>query len=176
MKKNIIIYAVALILAVFCTSCSKNTEDVTPDGMKKASSDELAGYSFYVPQDWTVDMQTAATRAYCSKSDISSVSVMAWELEYTDSTVSDWWDVNVKELQQVFPDYSEESIDQTTLDGSQAVRYVYTASSGANKFKFMQTAAVKDGAVYVVTYSALEDVYDSHTEEVYTMLENFRFD
>ena len=164
MKKNIIIYAVALILAVFCTSCSKNTEDVTPDGLKKASSDELAGYSFYVP------------RAYCSKSDISSVSVMAWELEYTDSTVSDWWDVNVKELQQVFPDYSEESIDQTTLDGSQAVRYVYTASSGENKFKFMQTAAVKDGAVYVVTYSALEDVYDSHTEEVYTMLENFRFD
>ena len=175
--KKLIISVISLIMALFCVSCSdKQEESSVPDGMKLASSEEAASYALYVPEDWTVDMATAATRAHCSKSDASSVSAMAWELEHTDSKIEDWWDVNVEELKTVFADYNEEAVEQTTLDGRQAVKYVYTASLGENKFKFMQTAALNgSGAVYIITYTALEDVYDSHADEVYSILENFKF-
>lgn len=176
MKKILKLTAVivAILSALALVSCSSDGDDASPDGMKRASSD-TAPYVLYIPEDWITDMQTGMTSAHVSSSDSSNVSVTAWELEHTDDTVDTWWDVNIAELCSVFTDYTEVSSVETVLCGESAKQYVYTARLADTEYKYMQTAAVRDGSVYVITYTALPDVYDSHLDDVAKILSAFVF-
>ena len=160
-----------LLLALTClVSCAKKDEFSPPTGMKLAT-DEQATFHFYVPEAWTVDYSTAAAGAYYSLSDPSSVSVMAWELPNTDSTVDDWWELNVGEIEKVFSDVAVESAENATVDGVYAKKYTYTATLGEYAYRFQQVAAIKDGAVYLFTYTSLPENFDKHLEDVGQMLE-----
>lgn len=171
MKKVVVILS-ALLAAALLSSCSN--EKTAPEGMKKASG-EAAAYTFYIPEEWNIDLQTGATTAHFSAEDTSNISVMAWELESPDQTIDDWWEVNLADLETAFTDFKEESSETTTLDGAAAKKYIYTATLGSIEKKYMQTAAVNKGAVYVITYSASADVYDEHLNDVASMLEHFSF-
>ena len=83
----IIAFIFVLVAVIFTASCSKKEPDV-PKGMKLCSND-VVGFKFYVPEDWTLSMSTGAVGAYCSASDPSNVSVMAWNLP-SAMTVAEW--------------------------------------------------------------------------------------
>ncbi len=165
---KILLLTVLLSLAMAFVSCEED-EFAPPAGMVLAS-DEKADFYFYVPDEWTVDYTTAAAGAYFSTSDPSSVSVMAWELEHTDSTVEDWWQVNVNDLGLVFTGFNLESEENTTVNGLYAKQYVYTADLGQDHFKYMQVACVKNATVYLFTYASTADNFDAHLEDVNEML------
>ena len=170
MKKIIRITAavLVLVLTVFAAvSCKKG--DDAPKGMKKAS-DEKADFTLYVPEKWTVDIVEAAVSAYCSADDPSSVSMMAWSLEYSDSTLDEWWDVNLDEIKKVFSDVEVTDTADTLLDGLYAKKYTYTASLGEYDYVIIQAACVKNATVYVFTYTSVPEKFDAHTEEVGEML------
>lgn len=161
-----------LLLAAFAFSlaaCSDKGEYAPPAGYVLASNED-ADYCLFVPDEWTVDMSTAAAGAYYSGSDPSSVSVMAWELEHTDTTIDEWWETNKTDIDLVFADVEVVAEENTTLDELYAKRYTYTAALGEHTYKFMQEAAIKDGSVYVFTYTSLADNYDSHIDEVEEIL------
>ncbi len=174
MKKTIAL--VALILAaIFAVSCSGKKSEV-PDGMKLASDPKAASYTLYVPESWTVDMQTSSTRAYCSKEDRSSVMVMTGETENTDTPVRAWWESGLSELRALYPDFEIAAEgEKVKLGGADAEKYVYSGTFDGTKFKYTQVAAVKKGVIYILTYGAPEDKWESHVEEVEKMIENFRF-
>ncbi len=173
LTKLILFLIIASLTAIFC-SCENNGEYAAPAGYVMASNED-ADYCLYVPEDWTVDFSTAAVGAYVSQSDPSSVSVMAWELEYTDSTLEDWWEINKTDIELVFSDVEVISEDNTAMDEIYAKRYVYSASLGENRYKFLQQAVIRGGEVYVFTYTSLEDNYDTHIEEVEDILGFFIF-
>lgn len=152
-------------------SCSKKGEFDPPTGWQLAS-DEAADFYFYVPDNWTVDYSTAAAGAYYSASDPSSVSVMAWELPNTDTSLDDWWELNRGELEKVFSDFNLESEENITLtpDSLYAKRYVYTAELGGYAYRYMQAAAIKGTSVYLFTYCSVPENYDAHLENVEDML------
>ena len=162
--------ALCLALPIFA-SCSKKGEFDPPTGWQ-AASDEQADFYFYVPDNWTVDFSTAAAGAYYSASDPSSVSVMAWELPNTDTSLDDWWELNREELEKVFDNFNLESEENMTLtaDNLYAKRYVYTAELGGYGYRYMQVAALKGTAVYLFTYCSVEENYESHLEAVEDML------
>lgn len=174
MKKTIAL--VALILAaIFAVSCSGKKSEV-PDGMKLASDPKAASYTLYVPESWTVDMQTSSTRAYCSKEDRSSVIVMTGETENTDTPVRTWWESGLSELRALYPDFEIAAEgEKVKLGDADAEKYVYSGTFDGTKFKYTQVAAVKKGVIYILTYGAPEDKWESHVEEVEKMIENFRF-
>ena len=173
--KKIVALIMSMILGMFLlTSCGEKKDESIPSGLKTASAD-TANYTFYIPEDWIVDISNAATSAHVSQSDPSNISVMAWQLEHTDSTVDEWWEVNIAELQEKFDDFEEISKNNVTLDGVYAVEYVYTAALSGVSHKFMQTAAAKGGELYVVTYSATADKFDSHIDEAKSIVSEFRF-
>ena len=161
----------AAVLLFAFASCSAKGEYDPPTGWQSAT-DEQADFYFFVPDGWTVDFSTAAAGAYYSASDPSSVSVMAWELPNTDSTLDDWWALNRDELEKVFDNFSLESEENMTLNksGLYAKKYVYTAELGGYGYRYMQVAALKKGAVYLFTYCSVEENYDSHLETVNDML------
>lgn len=157
---------VSLMLAL--VSCGGDSE--APAGMKTASG-EAADYVLYVPDDWTVDLVTTATGAYYSTDDPSNISVTAWELDHTDSTVEDWWEVERADIDLVFENVEIVAETNTTIDGIAAKKYEYTASLGENNYKIMQVAAVKKSVVYVFTYTSVVDGYDLHLDDVNMMLD-----
>ncbi len=170
MKKSIALCLVAA--ALMLTGCSGDTE--APTGYKTASG-EAADYTFFVPEEWTVDLSTGATSAYCSTEDPSSVSVMAWELPHTDTTLDEWWEMNLEDISLVFQNVVVEEPENVTMDGVYGKKYTYTADLGEFSYKIQQTAAIRSGSVYLVTYTSLADTFDTHLEEVGNMLSFFRW-
>lgn len=166
---KIILFGVLAVLAASLTSCEKD-EFAAPTGMVTAS-DEKADFYFYVPDEWTVDYSTAAAGAYYSTSDPSSVSVMAWELEHTDVSIDEWWEINRSDINVVFQNFNLESEENMTIDELYAKKYVYTATLGEFDYKIMQAACIKDATVYLFTYTSIADNYDAHLNDVSQMLE-----
>ena len=173
--KRIITAVLALLLALTAASalvsCSKKGEFDPPTGWQ-AASDEKADFYFYVPDKWTVDYSTAAAGAYFSAADPSSVSVMAWELPNTDSSLDDWWALNREEVEKVFSNFNLESEENLTLtkDNLYAKRFVYTADLGGYSYRYMQVAAVKGTSVYLFTYASVPENYEKHLDAVDEML------
>ena len=175
MKKIISCLAILAIAASVLAGCSDRDPSI-PDGMKLASDPKLATYTFYVPESWSIDTQNASTRAYCTGTDRSFVMVMAGELQYTDSTVDGWWESGLSELKALYRDFTL-SVDgeDTKLDGADAKKYVYSGVFDETEVKYTQVAAVKGGSIYIITYGATADKWESHLDEVDRMILNFRF-
>lgn len=171
MKKAAAAALIASILLIF-SSCGQESD--VPAGMKEASSD-AAVFDMFVPESWIVDLQTGAVSAHVSSGDSSNVSVMAWGLEHNDDTVDDWWEFHTGELAETFHDMTEAEIENTTLGGIAAKKYTYTVTVGDVEYKYMQMAAVKNGSVYVLTYTALPDKFDSHLDDVADIANELRY-
>ena len=167
--KKIAVFITAVIFVLSLAACERN-DGSAPAGWISAS-DEKADFRFYVPDEWTVDFSTAAAGAYYSSDDPSSVSVMAWELEYTDTTIDEWWKLNVGDLSLVFQNIELISDENTTVDGIYAKSYTYTASISEFNYKIMQTVMITDATVYLFTYTSTPENFDSHLEDVDAMLD-----
>lgn len=176
MKKIIQTICLVVALLTFAASLSAcgNGDDpyAPPTGMISAT-DEKADFCLFVPDEWQIDYSTAAAGAYCSASDPSSVSVMAWELEYTDTTLDEWWETNVSEINVVFDNFALESEENITMSDVYGKKYTYTASLGEFNYKIMQAACLKGSTVYLFTYTSVPENFDLHTDEVSDMLTYF---
>lgn len=173
MKKLLTLAICAILLCATLASCGKS-DDGVPDGMMLASGD-AANYYMYIPEDWTVDLQTGATTAHVSSSDRSNVGAYSWTLEYSDDTVDTWYERQLEDLKAGFGDYKEESVSDTVIDGVNAKEYVFTATLGGEARMYRQTAAVKSGYVYVITYSTTPELFEEHSSDAYRIVEEFRF-
>ncbi len=176
MKRIFLAFVLLIILASLAlslVSCGEKGEFAAPSGMKTASS-EVADYYFYVPDDWTVDLSTKATGAYFSKNDPSNVSVTAWELEYSDDTIDDWWAVERADIDLVFKNVEIVSEENVIIDEIYGKKFVYTASLGDNDYKIMQAAVKKNSTVYVFTYTSTPENFDLHIEEVDAMIAHLK--
>ncbi|MBO4931564.1 MAG: hypothetical protein J6I42_05215 [Clostridia bacterium] len=175
--KNILMKIALVIVLLMCAaalaSCGNSDDPYAPPAGMVSATDNKADFCLYVPDEWQIDYTTAAAGAYYSASDPSSVSVLAWDLDYTDTTVEEWWETNVNEVGIVFDDINVESEENITLSDVYGKKYVYTASLGDFQYKIMQAACIKGSSVYLFTYTAVPENYDLHTEDVAAMLEHF---
>ena len=175
--KNILMKIALVIVLLMCAaalaSCGNSNDPYAPPAGMISATDNKADFCLYVPDEWQIDYTTAAAGAYYSASDPSSVSVLAWDLDYTDTTVEEWWETNVNEVGIVFDEINVESEENITLSDVYGKKYVYTASLGDFQYKIMQAACIKGSSVYLFTYTAVPENYDLHTEDVAAMLEHF---
>lgn len=187
--KKIICAVFAFILCIsLLASCSK-ADQFVPAGFKLAS-DKKADYSLYVPEGWIVDMSTGVTTAYVSKEDRSNVSFMGFELsdaiinigtpnvsqgEGSDtgndvpniSTIDEYWAYYSSEFEKTFSDMTYEVMGENMLVSKIAAKkYVYTATVTGSEYKFMQIVTIKNGTVYILTYTARASVFESHLDDV----------
>lgn len=147
-------------------------------GYKEISNEGL-NYHFYVPSEWTADVSTGMTSAYYDGRDPSNVSVTAFELDDVSINSADaYWELNEADLKLILPDLEYVDISDCKLggeDGVDAKQYVYTASMSDTEYKFMQVVAIRSNEVYIITYTAVADKYDSHIEDVISMVDYFKF-
>ncbi len=182
--KKIIIGLFALILCLCAVSCG-DKDDYVPAGFKRAS-DENADYILYVPDSWDVDMTTGVTTAKVSETDSSNISFIGFELddaivnvetqagtaegdEAKADTLDRFWEYYSAEFSKTFSDmaYDEGENGANMIVSKQAAkRYTYSATVTGVEYKFMQIVVIKDGSVFILTYTAQKDVFDTHKNDV----------
>ena len=178
-KRIIALVMVSVMVALCLASCGDGGNSSVPEGMKEASGDSV-DYNFYVPSGWICDTANGATSAYYSETDRSNVSVMSFSTKYSDDTLADWWKNYEADFKSVYTDFKEISKENIIVDGVAALKTVFQGTLEGYTYQFMQVAAVKDvflskPQIYIFTYTSVPEAYESHLEDVQSMIDAFDF-
>jgi hypothetical protein len=93
----------------------------------------------------------------------------------TDS-VKEYWEYASSEYEKELTDFATVGeAEATLLGGLKAEKHIFTAKVGNKDYKYMQVIAHYDGYFYIFTYTAEAEYYDSHLDDVNSMLEVFTF-
>ena len=183
--KNKVLSVLLICMFVFalasCGSDSAGTGDV-PTGMKPLSND-ITDYVIYIPQDWTPDVSTGVVSAMAY--DRTNVNVIEVTADEDVNSVDDFFADYEVQLKDMLKDYKLETDPvNTKLGGFDAKEYIYSGSIGGSVYKYRQVISLvnksfagitNDYRVYMITYTATEDLYDTHTEEVDKIINSFSF-
>ena len=174
-KISILSAAVLAAILLLC-ACGTNDGSAPEPGWKEISNDGVS-YNLYVPDEWISDISTGMTAAYVSNVDNSNISMIAFDLPSGEiTTIADYWKTYESDLKTIFTDFTYVSeADQTKLDGVDALAYTYTGTVAGTEYKIMQVVTLKDAQVYIFTYTATADRYDTHFEDVFDILGFFDF-
>ena len=150
------------------------TDKHTPSGMKIASSDKLQ-YVMYVPASWICDSESGVSEAYVSESGRPNVTVTAYSYDESELTPEQYFEKCEDEYKDTLSGYEFVESTERVVGERDAISYVYTAKAGGADVKIMQTVYEYNSMMYSFTYTALEDRFDAHLEDVKAMLDAFRF-
>ena len=91
------------------------------------------------------------------------------------TTVDEYWAYYEENFVKTFPDmtYSVKG-ENRLLSGVAAKTYVYSATVTGIPCRFLQVVALHQGTAYLFTYTATEEKYESHLEEVEGILGNLQ--
>ena len=147
-------------------------DDETPDGMKNIAGENDA-YNFYVPQSWVTNKGIVG--AYYSTVDTSNVSITAYSgEEYTSS--DDYWKGFKEDVVNISTEF--EVVSENTpkvVAGRNAVQHTYKITVNGVKYQVQQTLVAYSNIMYVITYTAAEDRFDVHMDDVKLILDEFKF-
>ncbi len=149
------------------------TDKKTPEGMKIASNNDIE-YRLYVPTSWICDSESNTSVAYVDESGRPNVTVTAY---IPDGVMSaeEYVEYCKEKYEDSISGYAFIGTTDTQVAGKDAISYSYSAEYGGVRFTVMQTVLVYNDRVYSVTYTAPEDRFDSHTDDVEKILDAFRF-
>lgn len=146
----------------------------TPDGMKKASDDDVQ-YACYVPKSWVTDLSDKLTYAYYPESGKPNITVTCFSPS-DNITAEEYFTQCEMEYKTKLEDYELLGAASSRVVAERdALSYQYKAVYGGTEYKIMQTVLIYNGLAYSITYTARADAYDSHLADVETVLNNFRF-
>ncbi|MCI8589505.1 MAG: DUF1795 domain-containing protein [Clostridiales bacterium] len=170
--KKISLFLLVLCLLAF-TACSRKASDA-PNGMQTASN-EYSDFNLYVPDNWIVETSTGVITAKYSDSVMANISMMALSLSNDITTIDAYWDSFKETFGQTFADWQEETTEDMLLDGVAAKKYIYTGTVASIEAKYMQVLCIRQGAVYIFTYTASPEKFDDYVNDVTKMLDTFTF-
>lgn len=186
MKKIIALLLAIVSLVLILASCGKNSD--IPDGMKRASDTRIVDYELFVPESWIVDTPSfsanededvqmlAVSMAHVSKSDRSNISIAQWNTTINTSTIELWWENEYKpDITNILGATITNEGEEMIIDGKSAKKYEYSAKIGENTYKYMVVSTIRNGSIYVMTYTSTEELYEKNLEDVDKILENIRF-
>lgn len=162
----------AIIDEAPATNNDEVTDKNTPQGMKIAS-DKNAAYRLYVPTSWTCEAENLRSEARVA-SDGSNVTVTLYEPSVSMS-IEDYFDRCAEEYQKGLRGYTLIEANDRTVSGKSAKSYTYSAEYGNAKYRIMQTVFSDGKIMYSITYTALDENFDTHMTDVELILNSFRF-
>lgn len=163
----------AALLCISFASCSvQKAYAGAPEGMRPIN-DGAIGATLYVPSSWCVDTsldipmgyvsskdRTMVTLVYISADEVGEASVPEYWLSYKERFVA-----SMKDFELIKD--SEDAKDYTTrlIAGKDAYEFEFTANVTELAYHFRQALLrADDGGIYIITYSAFEDNYETHLD------------
>jgi len=91
----------------------------------------------------------------------------------TNYTLDEHYAINKKELEGLVPEFVEISKTNTTLWWYDAIQLIYEWKQSNIQLKRMQTYTIYNDTLYIITYTATKNTFDSFIKEVTTLIESF---
>ncbi|HBL83759.1 MAG: hypothetical protein A2Y17_08535 [Clostridiales bacterium GWF2_38_85] len=171
----VIILAFGLILGG-CNSIGNDTS--IPDGMVIAEND-LADYTFCYPEDWELDMNSTMMSVIGGGTALhpanKSISVMVLDLANPNVGAIDFWNEYKASFDGTFKEFTAEEPTEVTVDDNIGCTVVYTAKITDATYKYAQTIVIKQGTVYLITFTATPDDYNETIDVYNNVLNTFKF-
>ncbi len=162
---------VLLCVAVCFVGCEDEME--APVGMQKASND-AAGYTMYVSEDWIVNESSGVTSAVAGVGRNTTVTA-AKVTNDTDATDPvKYFEQYKTRFTSVMSDFHEqdEPIDEL-LGGVGAKRFTYTGTVSDVLRKYSTVIAMSGDDVYILTFTSTKDEYDTYYVNFEEILQTF---
>lgn len=189
MKRNlkalisvILLVCVLVPMLVSCT-IERGYED-SPKGMRPIT-DGSEGAVAYVPIAWTVDISTGVPCAYFSSKDYTMVTLTTVKAdEVGGKTPLQYYEERIPSLASELNEFEiikksdgTKNYESGMIGGRTCYTFEFTAKITGTTHKFSQVVvdSPKNGNVFILTYSAHTEVYDSHYSVFTQVKENFKF-
>ena len=147
-----------------------------PAGMKSAFGDDVA-YCFYVPQSWVIDANQSIYAAYVAE-DKTSVSVTPYMPDVAAMSVREYFNMSRSMMESMSGVNGFEMLSETgdaDLGGRVATVYEYRLSVGGTIYRYRQYIAAYKSMIYCLTYTATEEAFGLHLEELNSIVDAFQF-
>ncbi len=172
-----------VLMLLASASCTQDRDPNLPEGMKLATAPN-ADFRLYIPTSWNVNNSYGVSGGYYNLDVQSTVSMSKYELpapELSSQVQGGAW---------FWEHYCRESLESVALSGSieqvsepasdvvakcNAFRTVHTAIVGGDKLYFMYIFIPVDGAMYLFSYIADEELYEPLLPDVEKILDQFVF-
>ena len=153
------------------------------DGDILASDEKLAGFNLYVPSDFTVDYSSAIVSA--THSDGSNITMT--KATATGVNLREYWEFRKSELSNYvdsITELTEKGIAEITISNADdAAVCEYTYVYNKKTFHVYQIYFIAGGIIgsnlgakgYIFTYTATEDNYSLHFDDINRILEKIEF-
>ena len=147
------------------------------DGDVLASDSELSGFTLYVPADFDVDYSSAIVSA--THEDGSNITMT--KATATGTTISNYWEFRKKELLLYADSVTDIGTNPHAIEFSNAKNAAvceYTYEYNGKTFHVYQIFVVSGGLFqkgYIFTYTALEDNYSLHLDDINRILDKVKF-
>lgn len=189
MKQNIAriisLTLIAVMLLSALSACTvKPYYEGAPEGMRPINEGEEKAI-LYVPENWLVDTSTGVPTGYFSSNDRSMVTLVTVKAEdLNGQTIPEYWNSYVNSFKTSVKDFTiikenETDSDYTTRLIAERSTYVYnfTATVTGLEYKFRQAllSHPDTGDVYIITYSTVAEVFDTHLGDLTEIYNNFKF-
>ena len=143
------------------------------DGFLLYSNSELCGFDLYFPSDFKLDYSTA--RVSATHEDGSNVNMT--KATSTGVVVSKYWEMRREELSNIVSGIEEIRANEDCVFGNAKNHfcYEYRYTYNGKVFHVYQVLAVKGSSGYVFTYTATEENYALHIDDITKMAEKVTF-
>ncbi len=81
-------------------------------------------------------------------------------------TLDGYVDKTIAQLKEVIIDFTQDAIESTTIDGQPAKKILFHGRYLDRQFSWEQVYALKDNTIYVMTYLAPSDEFESHKDQI----------
>ncbi len=189
-----IIQSLLLLLCVAAlllggVACRKAPDEEVPQGMKYATASG-SDYRLFVPSVWTSNTSYGVSGAYFTMSEPSTVSVAKYAITAEQATAMEGLEGSAR-LDWYWENVCLDAVERVSLGGSlqkqgeepesvllgalNARRYHVTATVSGDTLHFVHVLAERGGAVYVMTFTVIENLYASLTNNITSIIESFVF-
>jgi hypothetical protein len=175
-KKNVLLLiAAAMIVSVLAAGCTFNV-GTTPSASPTNTYDSSIGFTIKYPTDWSKPQQQQNGNVVLfltptnNAAENLNVQVANLSANETLATVTK----DITSAAQSNDNFTQIEATNTTLAGLPAYKIVYTATVNGDQLKALQTWTVKDSKVYVITYKAAPNNYDTYASTAQQMIDSFQ--
>ena len=158
------------------------TYEKDEDGYNLVSDKGLCGFSLYLPDSFKVASNDGDVEAKVGEGGTLSLT----RAVDTGVTISDYWKIRKDELTRIVGEVTELEVNVINKDGETKVKlgnlapnrvasYTYTYEYGGVTYKVYQVMGVNLTTGFTFTYTAPIDEFDTHFDEIKTVLDKVRF-
>ncbi len=146
----------------------------------KEYKNTVKGFSIYAIKEWHVEenIKQAAFASFNTekgKDDFAeSVNILIQDMKENPVTLQQYTDGSVKDIKKL-TNANIESSEDVMFGGLNGHKIVYSNLAKSINYKKMSVYTIKDGKVYLLTYTAKSDTYSKYSDKIEEVVKSFKF-